>query len=150
MLTYGLTGQADVHPAGSDRTRHHRAFVQRSGRPKGEMAVESPLVGRHNIPNILAAVGAALVPGLRSGTIAGGINSMEAVPGRMEKVDEGQAFGVVVDYAHTEQSLVLLLQAVREVARNRVITVFGCGGDRDRTKRPKMGAAALEGSDASS
>ncbi len=73
---------------------------------------------------------------------------MKAVPGRMEKVDEGQPFGVIVDYAHTEDSLVQLLDAVREVAKGRVITVFGCGGDRDRTKRPKMGAAAVKGSDA--
>jgi UDP-N-acetylmuramoyl-L-alanyl-D-glutamate--2,6-diaminopimelate ligase len=65
----------------------------------------------------------------------------------MEKVDEGQPFGVLVDYAHTEGSLVSLLDAVREIAVGRIITVFGCGGDRDRTKRPKMGAAALNGSD---
>jgi UDP-N-acetylmuramoyl-L-alanyl-D-glutamate--2,6-diaminopimelate ligase len=72
---------------------------------------------------------------------------MKAVPGRLEKVDAGQPFGVVVDYAHTEDALTRLLEAARELAGRRIITVFGCGGDRDRTKRPKMGAAALRGSD---
>jgi UDP-N-acetylmuramoyl-L-alanyl-D-glutamate--2,6-diaminopimelate ligase len=73
---------------------------------------------------------------------------MRAVPGRMEKVDAGQEFGVIVDYAHTEDALVRLLEATREITNGRIITVFGCGGDRDRTKRPRMGAAAVRGSDA--
>jgi UDP-N-acetylmuramoyl-L-alanyl-D-glutamate--2,6-diaminopimelate ligase len=145
VLTYGMTGQADVHPT---RTVGHGitglSFGVRT--PGGEIAVESPLVGKHNVSNILAAIATCLSLGFGREVIARGINGMTAVPGRMEKVDEGQPFGVVVDYAHTEQSLVLLLEAVREVAKGRVITVFGCGGDRDRTKRPRMGAAALEGS----
>ena len=146
LMTYGLTGEADIHPASA--VRHAlTGLAFRVQTPKGEVAVDSPLVGKHNIPNILAAVGAALALGIDLAAIARGINGMAAVPGRMEKVDGGQPFGVVVDYAHTEQSLVLLLEAVRDFAQARLITVFGCGGDRDRTKRPKMGAAALEGSD---
>jgi UDP-N-acetylmuramoyl-L-alanyl-D-glutamate--2,6-diaminopimelate ligase len=146
VLTYGMTAEADIHPA---RTVGHGitglSFSVRT--PNGGIAVESPLVGKHNVSNILAAIGTALSLGFDREVIARGINGMAAVPGRMEKVDQGQPFGVVVDYAHTEQSLALLLEAVREVANERVITVFGCGGDRDRTKRPKMGSAALEGSD---
>jgi len=72
---------------------------------------------------------------------------MPPIPGRMEIVDEGQSFGVIVDYAHTEDSLVALLSAVREMTNGSVITVFGCGGDRDRTKRPLMGAVAARLSD---
>ena len=95
---------------------------------------------------------APTVGGTRCGAISAeaisrGIKNMKAVPGRMEKVDEGQPYGVVVDYAHTEDALGRLLEAAREIASGRVITVFGCGGDRDRTKRPKMGAAAIRGSD---
>jgi UDP-N-acetylmuramoyl-L-alanyl-D-glutamate--2,6-diaminopimelate ligase len=146
VLTYGMTGEADVHP--TRKVGHGITGLSFSVRtPNAEIAVESPLVGKHNVSNILAAIGTALSLGFDRDVIARGINGMAAVPGRMEKVDEGQTFGVVVDYAHTEQSLALLLEAVREVAKDRVITVFGCGGDRDRTKRPKMGAAALEGSD---
>ncbi|OGW36103.1 MAG: UDP-N-acetylmuramoyl-L-alanyl-D-glutamate--2,6-diaminopimelate ligase [Nitrospirae bacterium GWD2_57_9] len=146
VSTYGLSEGADIHPA--ERIVHGMSGLSFAVRtPKGTVAVDSPLVGKHNVYNILAAIGAGLALDLDLTAIARGISSMRAVPGRMEKVDEGQDFGVVVDYAHTEESLVLLLQAVREVAKNRVITVFGCGGDRDRTKRPTMGAAALAGSD---
>ncbi|HEX9019884.1 MAG TPA: cyanophycin synthetase, partial [Nitrospirota bacterium] len=97
--------------------------------------------------NILSAIGVGISLGFGTDSIARGIEGMKAVPGRMEKVDEGQPFGVVVDYAHTEDSLAGLLDAVRGMTKGRVITVFGCGGDRDRTKRPKMGAAAIRGSD---
>jgi UDP-N-acetylmuramoyl-L-alanyl-D-glutamate--2,6-diaminopimelate ligase len=115
--------------------------------PAGLVAVDSPLMGGHNIANILAAVGVGTALGISRDAIAAGIRSMKAVPGRMENVATGMSFGVIVDYAHTEDALVRLLDAVREVAKRRVITVFGCGGDRDRTKRPKMGRAALRGSD---
>ena len=104
-------------------------------------------MGRYNIYNILAAIGASIALGFGTEVIAEGIRNMKAVPGRMEKVDEGQSFGVVVDYAHTEDSLTSLLEAVRAMANGRVITVFGCGGDRDRAKRPKMGTSSLKGSD---
>jgi UDP-N-acetylmuramoyl-L-alanyl-D-glutamate--2,6-diaminopimelate ligase len=115
--------------------------------PRGAIELSSPLIGRHNVANILTAVGIAAALGFTGEAVAAGIRSMQAVPGRMEKVDEGQPFGVIVDYAHTEDALFRLLDAVREVAAGRVITVFGCGGDRDRTKRPKMGAVAVRMSD---
>jgi UDP-N-acetylmuramoyl-L-alanyl-D-glutamate--2,6-diaminopimelate ligase len=111
------------------------------------IAVESPLIGKHNVYNILAAIGAGLSQGFNADTISRGITAMKAVPGRMEKVEAGQCFGVIVDYAHTEDSLAKLLDAVREITTGRVITLFGCGGDRDRTKRPAMGAVAVKKSD---
>ena len=146
VITFGLMDSADIRPLGG--VRHGITGLELTvATPSGPVAVRSPLVGKHNVYNILTAVGIGIALGVSSDAIARGIGAMTAVPGRMEKVDEGQAFGVVVDYAHTEDALVRLLQAVREVAQARVITVFGCGGDRDRTKRPKMGAAAIQGSD---
>lgn len=146
VYSFGLSAPADIHPL--EKIGHGidgLSFTVQT--PEGNIPVESPLVGKHNVYNILAAIGAGLSLGFDSDAIARGISSMKAVPGRMEKVDEGQPFGVVVDYAHTEESLVSLLEAMREVAKKRLITVFGCGGDRDRTKRPKMGSAAVQGSD---
>jgi UDP-N-acetylmuramoyl-L-alanyl-D-glutamate--2,6-diaminopimelate ligase len=146
VITTGLSEKADIRPAG---TITHGITGLSFGvkTPAGAVTVESPLVGRHNVYNILTAIGVGTALGFGGDAIARGIRNMKAVPGRMEKVEAGQAFGVVVDYAHTEDALVRLLEAVREVTQGRVITVFGCGGDRDRTKRPKMGAAAVKGSD---
>jgi len=146
VVTFGLSEQADIRPAGPvDQGLGGLAFTVST--PAGAITIESPLVGRHNIYNILTAVGMGLALGFSRDAVAAGISTMKAVPGRMEKVDAGQPFGVLVDYAHTEDALIRLLEAVREVAAMRVITVFGCGGDRDRTKRPKMGTAAVRGSD---
>jgi UDP-N-acetylmuramoyl-L-alanyl-D-glutamate--2,6-diaminopimelate ligase len=146
VITVGLSGRADVRPQGEvSHGIEGVAFTAET--PAGPIAVESPLIGRHNISNILTAIGLGVALGVMNESIAEGVKAMRSVPGRMEKVDEGQPFGVIVDYAHTEDALVRLLDAVREAAQQRVITVFGCGGDRDRTKRPKMGAAAIAGSD---
>ena len=146
VYTFGMSGKADVRPAGEiGHGIGGLSFAVRT--PNGVVAVESPLVGKHNVYNILAAIGVGVSQGFSSDAIARGIKSMRAVPGRMEKVEVGQPYGVIVDYAHTEDSLVHLLDAVREVAEGRVIALFGCGGDRDRTKRPKMGAAVVKGSD---
>jgi UDP-N-acetylmuramoyl-L-alanyl-D-glutamate--2,6-diaminopimelate ligase len=146
VITTGLSRQADVRPEGTVRHGIHGLAFD-IATPSGTMAVESPLVGRHNVYNILTAVAIGTALGFRTDVIARGIRTMKAVPGRMEKVAEGMPFGVIVDYAHTEDALERLLEAVREIAAGRVITVFGCGGDRDRTKRPKMGGAAAKGSD---
>jgi len=146
IYTVGLQEHADIHPAGAvSHSIHGLTFSVLT--PKGPLFVESPLMGEHNIYNILSAVGVGLSLGFDRDAITRGIKTMKAVPGRMEKVDEGQPFVVVVDYAHTEDSLKALLGALGSVTRGRIITLFGCGGDRDRTKRPKMGAAALAGSD---
>jgi UDP-N-acetylmuramoyl-L-alanyl-D-glutamate--2,6-diaminopimelate ligase len=113
--------------------------------------VESALIGRMNVLNILAAAGVGLSYGLDLTTIARGVRACPAVPGRFERVDCGQPFLVAVDYAHTDDALRNVIQVARELARQgnqgRVITLFGCGGDRDRTKRPLMGMAAGELSD---
>ena len=115
--------------------------------PRGECDIESRLVGEHNVYNVLAAIGVGLNEGLSLETIGAGILAVRNVPGRFERVEAGQDFTVVVDYAHTEDALVRLLSAAHALKTGRIITVFGCGGDRDRGKRPKMGRVATERSD---
>jgi len=113
----------------------------------GRVPIESALAGRFNVLNILAATGVGVSYGLDLATIARGIRACRAVPGRFERIDCGQSFLVAVDYAHTDDALRNAIQAARELTKGRVITLFGCGGDRDRTKRPLMGMAAAELSD---
>jgi UDP-N-acetylmuramoyl-L-alanyl-D-glutamate--2,6-diaminopimelate ligase len=115
--------------------------------PRGVLSIRSPLTGVINVYNILAACAAGLSQGIEGETVEAGIAALRAVPGRFEKIDEGQPFLVVVDYAHTPDALRNVIAAARALNPNRVITLFGCGGDRDRTKRPLMGAAAAELSD---
>ena len=120
--------------------------------PEGKIAVFSALIGRVNVYNILAAAAAGYARGCAGQAIAAGIDRLACVPGRFERVECGQPFTVVVDYAHTDDALRNLTSLAREfVARSgaqaKVITLFGCGGDRDRAKRPLMGEAAGRGSD---
>ncbi len=110
--------------------------------PAGSVGVESPLVGRSNLWNLVAAGAAAFGLGFPLETIGAGLGALESVPGRFERVDLGQPFTVVVDFAHTDQALKILLETARELTRGRVLVVFGCGGDRDRSKRPVMGELA--------
>jgi len=126
---------------GLDRTRF------RARTPKGVLEIESSLVGRFNVQNVLAALGAGLALGLAPDAVQRGIATLPGVPGRMEKVALGQDFTVLVDYAHTDDALRNLLETVRGLGPRRVITLFGCGGDRDRSKRPLMGAVASRLSD---
>jgi UDP-N-acetylmuramyl-tripeptide synthetase len=146
VWTYSLNGgpadfQARDIRLALDATRF------RAHTPQGEFDVRTPLVGRFNVENVLAALGAALALGLDAQTALRGITSVAGVPGRLERVQAGQDFTVVVDYAHTDDALKNLLETVRELKPRRLITVFGCGGDRDRTKRPLMGAVAARLSD---
>jgi UDP-N-acetylmuramoyl-L-alanyl-D-glutamate--2,6-diaminopimelate ligase len=113
----------------------------------GSFEVHSPLVGRMNVYNILAAVSAGISYGLTPDEIARGVAECGAVPGRFERIRQGQPFLVVVDYAHTDDALRNVISVARELAPKRVITLFGCGGDRDRSKRPLMGMAAGQLSD---
>jgi UDP-N-acetylmuramoyl-L-alanyl-D-glutamate--2,6-diaminopimelate ligase len=110
--------------------------------PEGEVQMRIPLPGLFNVQNALAATAAARALGLELPAIAEALTTFGRVPGRFEPVDEGQDFGVLVDYAHTPDSLENVLRAAREVARGRVQVVFGAGGDRDRSKRPLMGDVA--------
>jgi UDP-N-acetylmuramoyl-L-alanyl-D-glutamate--2,6-diaminopimelate ligase len=109
--------------------------------------IESPLVGHINVYNILLACSAAFTLGLNEEAIKKGLSELRNVPGRFERVEEGQPFMVVVDYAHTDDALRNVISVARGMKPKRVITLFGCGGDRDRSKRPLMGMAAAELSD---
>jgi len=113
-------------------------------RPDALEGIELKLRGRFNVENALGAMAAARLLGIEDDAVARGIESLEGVPGRFETVDEGQPFTVVVDYAHTPDSLENVLTTARELDSGRVICVFGCGGDRDREKRPVMGRIAGE------
>jgi UDP-N-acetylmuramoyl-L-alanyl-D-glutamate--2,6-diaminopimelate ligase len=115
--------------------------------PDGVRRVQLPLVGAYNVENALVAAGSALALGIGLDAIVAGLEAAPQVPGRLERVDVGQAFAVFVDYAHTPDSLEKALAAVRAVTSNKVIVVFGCGGDRDPDKRSLMGAAAGRGAD---
>lgn len=110
--------------------------------PTGSIAIQSPLIGRANLSNLLAAAATAYGLGLSLECIAAGIRQLERVPGRFERVEAGQPFAVVVDFAHTDLAFSTLLETARELTRGRVLIIFGCGGDRDRTKRPIMGEIA--------
>jgi len=109
--------------------------------------LRSPLLGLHNAENLAAAAAALLALGAPREALVRGLESVRGVPGRMERVDDGGAFLVLVDYAHTDDALAHLLDSVSALRPARIITVFGCGGDRDRDKRPKMGFAAASRSD---
>src|SRR5437879_2182199 len=108
--------------------------------PNGKVQVVSRLVGRMNVYNLLAAIGAAQALGLSNEVIASGIRSLESVSGRFQRIDLGQPFLVIVDYAHTDDALENLIRTARELnPKGRIIALFGCGGEKDRTKRPVMG-----------
>ena len=145
VMTYGIEGgeyRAEGVVLRAGKTR----FTFRT--PKGDVAVKSPLTGRVNVYNLLAAACAALARGLTLEQVATAAAGLGQVPGRFQVVTSTNGVTVVVDYAHTDDALKNLIALARElVGEGRVITLFGCGGDRDRTKRPRMGKAAGEGSD---
>lgn len=147
-LTFGTTDRADVYATEVDLGPTGSTFIAATA--EGEFKVHTHLAGPFNVLNCLGAIGSALQIGIDPSRIAEGIEALRAVPGRFETIDRGQPFTVVVDYAHTPDSLDNVLAAARRMAAargGRVISVFGCGGDRDRGKRPLMGTAATRGSD---
>jgi UDP-N-acetylmuramoyl-L-alanyl-D-glutamate--2,6-diaminopimelate ligase len=141
VLTYGRGPECDVRAVGEDNGPDGSRVVVRHR--EGETSVQVRLPGPFNVLNALGAFGAGLALGYRPDRIAQGIESVHAVPGRMEPVRAGQPFAVLVDYAHTPDALETVLRSARRIARRRLICVFGCGGDRDRGKRPLMGRVAV-------
>jgi len=144
-LTTGLDSRADVTAEDCVLSESGIRFTLKT--PSGTQAIQSPLLGRHNVHNLLSASAVALAQEISLAHIGQGIESLERVPGRFEKVQKGQDFIVAVDYAHTDNALDNALKAARNISEKRVIVVFGCGGDRDPGKRKKMGKVALELSD---
>ncbi len=145
VLAFGVSGEADL-----------RGELLEAGLKKSRVEVEyggerwqgtTSLTGGFNLYNILAALGACIMLGLDAESSLAGILSHPGVPGRFQTVEEGQDFTVLVDYAHTPDSLRRVLEAAREITLERVIAVFGCGGDRDRGKRPMMGGIAVRAAD---
>jgi UDP-N-acetylmuramoyl-L-alanyl-D-glutamate--2,6-diaminopimelate ligase len=145
-ITYSAAGgDADLSARGVTFDTSGSRFLCLS--PEGELEVETPLPGDFNVSNALAALSVAHALGLDLRASARALASAEQVPGRFESIDEGQPFGVIVDYAHTPDSLENVLGAARRLTGGRLISVFGAGGDRDREKRPLMGRAGAELSD---
>jgi UDP-N-acetylmuramoyl-L-alanyl-D-glutamate--2,6-diaminopimelate ligase len=137
-LSYGLESGADLTTKKFQLTFNGLTFTAQT--PNGKVQVTSSLVGRINVYNILAAIGASQALGISNGVIETGIRNLESVSGRFQRIDLGQPFLAIVDYAHTDDALKNLIRTARELnPKGRIITLFGCGGEKDRTKRPVMG-----------
>jgi UDP-N-acetylmuramoyl-L-alanyl-D-glutamate--2,6-diaminopimelate ligase len=145
IITYGIERKADVVAKSIKLNLDKTNFTLFS--PSGEVKISFPLIGKYNVYNALAAIAVALGQGIDLGIIKRGLERVSYIPGRFERIDCGQPFAVIVDYAHTDEALRKLLGVCRELKPRRIITVFGCGGDRDRGKRPLMGEVAIELSD---
>ncbi len=142
VLTCGAEDDADVRTAGARLDLDGTAATIVT--PRGEIEVASPLLGRFNLANVLTAAAAAEALELEHEAIVRGVAAVEPLPGRMEPVRRGQGFPALVDYAHTPAGLAAALGSLRELSARRIAVVFGCGGDRDRGKRPLMGRVAGE------
>jgi UDP-N-acetylmuramoyl-L-alanyl-D-glutamate--2,6-diaminopimelate ligase len=145
LVTFGRDASATVHPCGVERSLaglHGALSVAGQALP-----IASRLVGEPHLDNLMAAAGAAYGLGIPLATIAAGLEACAVVPGRVERIDDGDGVAVFVDYAHTPDALARVLATLRPLCAGRLIAVFGCGGDRDRTKRPIMGEAAARACD---
>ena len=145
VWTYSLRRGADIYATDVTLSMDGTRFMVHT--PRGTVDIESALVGEHNVSNLLASIGVGLARGMSLEDVRQGIREFRTVPGRFERVDAGQDFSVIVDYAHTEDALTRLLAVARQLRRERIMTVFGCGGDRDPGKRPTMGRVAAQLSD---
>ena len=145
VLGFGVDRATDVRA--SSRVLTRAGIRARIETPRGPLDLSSPLVGRHNLENLLAAAAAGVALELPLDAIERGLAGLARIPGRLDRVPASHDIDVFVDYAHTPDALERVLAAVRPFARGRVITVFGCGGDRDATKRAPMARAVLEGGD---
>ena len=144
-ISYGMQVAADIYPV--QHSFGWEATDAMFKTPIGELKVRTSLMGKANVYNVGAAIGVAVALGIPAQAIARGIEELRHVPGRFEIVSAGQPFRVIVDYAHTDDALEKVLKSAREITRGRLIVVFGCGGERDRTKRPVMGQVAARESD---
>jgi len=140
VIGYGMRGRGEVTGLILDMDLHGTRFLLRS--PWGDAEVTIPFIGRHNVQNALAAAAAGFGSGLPVEAIERGLRGAERVPGRQEIVTEDEPFTVMVDFAHTDHALGTVLRNLRPLVRGKLVVVFGCGGDRDRDKRPRMGAVA--------
>jgi len=146
VITYSIHDKADLQIL-DYRSSVEGLTFRVSIRGDQELEVKVQLLGEYNLYNALAAMGVGISRGLDLGMIKAGLESLDLVPGRFERVNCGQDYTVVVDYAHTPDALERVLNAARKIAQGRLITVFGCGGDRDKSKRPLMGRIATNLSD---
>ena len=145
VMTYGIRAVCDV---GVETIRADKAGLKgKLKTPRGERMFQSPLIGEVNVYNILAAVAAALALDITLDRVVEGIENLERVPGRLEPVDNPRGLTILVDYAHTPDALLNAITDVRPLVEGKLITVFGCGGDRDKGKRAEMGYVAGENSD---
>jgi UDP-N-acetylmuramoyl-L-alanyl-D-glutamate--2,6-diaminopimelate ligase len=140
VLTVGRGARAAIRAEHEVRSAEGTEFTLVT--PEASARLLFPLAGAYNVSNALMAAGCALAAGIPLDVVVAGLEAAPQVPGRLERVDAGQPFAVLVDYAHTPDSLEKAIQAVQKVTTGRTIVVFGCGGDRDPAKRPLMGAAA--------
>ncbi len=145
ILRFGFGKSADIRALDCQYETDHTNLTLAT--PSGKIEFHANLIGRPNIYNIMAAVGAACSLGIDLEKIRRGVEALKQVPGRLEQVDGGQDFIVIVDYAHSPDALENLLTIVGQLPHEKLFTVFGCGGDRDRTKRPVMGEIAANMSD---
>lgn len=145
VITFGMRRRADVKAREVSLSLDGSDFTVRTNHTG--FRVHTPLLGLHNVSNILAAAGFGIAEGINLDSIRAGIERVGSVPGRMEAVKTNAPFHIFVDYAHTDDALHKVLVLLRGVVRRRIITVFGCGGDRDRSKRPRMGRVACGLSD---
>jgi UDP-N-acetylmuramoyl-L-alanyl-D-glutamate--2,6-diaminopimelate ligase len=145
VLRYSIHSKADLYPKNLLCDATGSRFDLYS--PLGHAPVQTPLLGEYNVMNALAAAGVAASQGHSLETIVEGLTHAPAVPGRMERLVSAKGFTAVVDYAHTDDALRKVMETLKKLKPRKLITVFGCGGDRDRTKRPLMGEAAAQMSD---
>ncbi len=145
VVTYGE--RADAQVRAEDVALNFKNTTFKLVWPEGEMLVDSPLIGRYNVSNLLAALATAWGLGRDPRTLLDRLQAFAGVPGRMERIEEGQAFNVLVDYAHTDDALSNALGMLRAITPGRLLVVFGCGGNRDRAKRPLMVKAVQEHAD---
>jgi UDP-N-acetylmuramoyl-L-alanyl-D-glutamate--2,6-diaminopimelate ligase len=145
VLTVGIRNAAEIMATPLEHRRSQQVFLLSAG--SETIPVESGMIGVHNVYNCLVAAAVGLAYGVDLPTVVRGLEAVKTVPGRLERIECGQPFGVFVDYAHTPDALAVVLRTLREVTAGRLICVFGAGGDRDREKRPLMAAEVRSAAD---